>query len=126
MAKTIKTHLAPSPIGPYSQAVEYGDLLFLSGQIAIEPKTGNIVNESITTETHQILKNIQAVLSEAGLTMSSIIKTSIFITDMNFFAELNDEYSNWFESNFPARETVQVAGLPKGVRIEISVIAGLK
>ncbi len=126
MAKTINTHLAPSPIGPYSQAVAYGDLLFLSGQIAIDPASGNLIEGSIESETRQILKNIQAVLEEAGATMASIIKTSIFITDMSYFAELNEEYSKWFESNFPARETVQVAGLPKGVRVEISVIAGLK
>ncbi|MEX1188047.1 MAG: RidA family protein [Bacteroidia bacterium] len=126
MTEIIDTPNAPKPIGPYSQAVKSGNLIFLSGQIAIDPSSGQIINDSVSSETNQIMKNIEAVLLAAGQDLSSIIKTSIFLTDMNYFPVVNEEYAKWFNSNFPARETVQVAGLPKGVRIEISVIATVK
>jgi 2-iminobutanoate/2-iminopropanoate deaminase len=122
----INTDKAPAPIGPYNQAVKFGDLIFLSGQICIDPKTGELVSGSLTDETRQVMLNIREVLNHAGLTMDSIIKTSIFLTDMAYFSEVNEEYSNHLKDNFPARETVQVSGLPKGVRVEISIIAGVE
>ncbi|MCB0820478.1 MAG: RidA family protein [Bacteroidetes bacterium] len=123
MKKIIHTSGAPSPIGPYSQAVQAGNTVFLSGQIAIEPSTGELVKGSLTEETRKVMQNIEAILNEVNLGFDSIVKTGIFLTDMAFFAEVNEEYSRWFKSDFPARETVQVAGLPKGVRVEISMIA---
>ena len=123
MKKIINTSGAPSPIGPYSQAVQAGNAVFLSGQIAIEPSTGELVKGSLTEETRKVMQNIEAILNEVNLGFDSIVKTGIFLTDMAFFAEVNEEYSRWFNSDFPARETVQVAGLPKGVRVEISMIA---
>ncbi len=122
----INTPNAPTPIGPYSQGVQFGNLLFLSGQIAINPANGNLIQGSLKEETQQIMKNIYEVLHFAGLSMDSIIKTSIFLTDMAYFNEVNEEYAKYFSANYPARETVQVSGLPKGVRVEISVIAGLE
>jgi 2-iminobutanoate/2-iminopropanoate deaminase len=121
----INTTKAPPPIGPYSQAVQFGNLLFLSGQISINPATNETISGSLTDETRQVMHNIREVLHHAGLSMDSIIKTSIFLTDMAYFSEVNIEYSKYFNSNFPARETVQVSGLPKGVRVEISIIAGI-
>jgi len=120
----INTPNAPTPIGPYSQGVKFGNMLFLSGQIAIEPSTGELIQGSLKEETQQIMKNIYEVLHFAGLSMDSIIKTSIFLTDMAYFNEVNEIYAQHFSGNYPARETVQVSGLPKGVRVEISVIAG--
>jgi 2-iminobutanoate/2-iminopropanoate deaminase len=120
----INTPNAPIPIGPYSQGVKFGNMLFLSGQIAIEPSTGELIQGSLKEETQQIMKNIYEVLHFAGLSMDSIIKTSIFLTDMAYFNEVNEIYAQHFSGNYPARETVQVSGLPKGVRVEISVIAG--
>lgn len=121
----INTSKAPAPIGPYSQAVQFGNLVFLSGQIALNPNTGELVTGSLTEETKQVMINIREVLHHAGLSMDSVIKTSIFLTDMAYFSEVNAEYANFFDGDFPARETVQVSGLPKGVRVEISIIAGL-
>jgi 2-iminobutanoate/2-iminopropanoate deaminase len=103
-----------------------GNLIFLSGQIAIDPTSGELIQDSLEAETNQVMRNIQAVLREVGLGMDSIVKTSIFLTDMNFFQEVNAAYASWFTSDFPARETVQVGGLPKGVRVEISTIALIK
>lgn len=123
--KIINTPNAPSPIGPYNQAVKFGNLLFLSGQIAIDPSNGNLIEGTLKEETQQIMKNIHEILHFAGLSMNSVLKVSIFLTDMAFFHEVNEEYAQHFTENFPARETVQVSGLPKGVRIEISVIAGI-
>lgn len=121
--KTVITKNAPAPIGPYSQAVWSGNTLYLSGQIAIEPSSGNLVLDSIKAETHQVMKNIEAVLSEAGLGLSNVIKTSIFLQNMDDFAAVNEVYGSYFSADFPARETVQVARLPKNVNVEISVIA---
>lgn len=121
--KIIESSLAPAPIGPYSQAVEVNGMLFVSGIIALVPGTDNLVMDSIEAETHQVMKNMSAILNEAGLTFDHIVKSSIFLMNMADFATVNTVYGSYFKSDFPARETVQVAGLPKGVRVEISVIA---
>lgn len=124
MDKTIiKTADAPAPIGPYNQAVLTGNTLFISGQICIDPPTGGLKNKDIQEETHQVMHNLKAILNEAGMNFNNVVKTSIFITDMNRFAEINEVYGKYFESNFPARETVQVSALPKFVNVEISMIA---
>lgn len=114
---------APAPIGPYNQAVMTGNLLFVSGQICIDPANGELKNGSFTEETHQVMKNLVAILKEAGMTTGQIVKTTIFLTDMKKFAEVNEVYGSYFTGNFPARETVQVAALPKFVNVEISVVA---
>ena len=124
MKKIIETSNAPAPIGPYSQAVLYDDTLYTSGQIAIDPATGNLVSGDITEETKQVMKNIGAVLEEAGMNYENVLKTSIFIKDMNDFQKINTVYGSFFnESTAPARETVEVARLPKDVKVEISVLA---
>jgi len=125
MKKIIQTENAPSPIGPYSQAVMYGNTLFMSGQIAIDPKTSELVEGEIEEETKQVMENIKATLAAANMDMSNIIKSSIFILDMGLFSRINKVYGEYFESDFPARETVAVKTLPKNVNIEISVIAGM-
>ncbi|MCB0699147.1 MAG: RidA family protein [Chitinophagales bacterium] len=122
--KVIRTDNAPAPIGPYNQAIQYGDMLFVSGQIAIDPETGDLIQGDIQEETHMVMKNLKAVLNEAGMDFSNIIKSSIFIMDMGQFAQINEAYAQYFDADPPARETVQVAGLPKGVNVEISVVAG--
>lgn len=122
MKKIINTSNAPAPIGPYSQAVAFGDLLFVSGQIPSKPD-GSIVSDDIKAETNQVMENIGSILTEAGLGFVNIIKTSIFLTDMQTFAQVNEVYGTYFTEQFPARETVQVSALPKGVNVEISVIA---
>ena len=119
----IQTNNAPAAIGPYSQAVLAGNTLYCSGQIAINPSTGTLVLDSIELETHQVMKNILALLVEAKMGFSNIVKTSIFLSDMNQFAQVNEIYSSYLTLPYPARETVQVAKLPKGVNVEISVIA---
>ncbi len=119
----INTANAPSPIGPYNQAILAGDTLYISGQICIEPSTGNLKNKDIQEETHQVMQNIKSILSEAGMNFGHIVKTTIFITDMNQFGQVNEVYGRYFERIFPARETVQVAALPKFVNVEISMIA---
>lgn len=121
--KIIQSKLAPAPIGPYSQAVEVNGMLFVSGIIALVPGTDTLIMDSIEAETHQVMKNMKAILDEAGLGFEHIVKTSIFLMNMGDFATVNSVYGSYFTSDFPARETVQVAGLPKGVRVEISVIA---
>ncbi len=124
MKKTIiNTAKAPTPIGPYSQAVNAGGFLFLSGQIALIPETSDIKNENITAETTQVMENLKAVLQEAGLTFEHVIKTSIFLKEMGSFTAVNEEYGKYFEKDFPARETVAVKTLPKDVNVEISMIA---
>ena len=122
--KIIRTANAPAPIGPYNQAVQYGNMLFVSGQIALDPKDGSLFAGDIEQETEIVMHNIKAILTEAGMDFSNIIKTSIFLMDMGKFATVNEVYAKYFTDNFPARETVQVAGLPRGVQVEISVIAG--
>lgn len=114
---------APKPIGPYSQAVRFNNQLYVSGQIPLDPKTGELVLDSIENATHQVMRNIQALINVAGMQMSDIVKVSIFINDMNDFPKINAVYANYFSADYPARETVQVSGLPMGVPIEISCIA---
>jgi len=124
MPKTIiNTTKAPAPIGPYNQAILKGDELFISGQIGIDPATGQLNNQDIATETRQVMLNLQAILDAAGMNFSDVIKTTIFLTDMNQFAQVNEVYGSFFVADFPARETVQVSALPKFVNVEISMIA---
>ncbi len=124
MKKVIKTSAAPAPIGPYNQAIFAGNTLYISGQIALDPKSGDLINDDLEKETVQVLENLKAILIEAGLNMNHVVKTSIFISDMNNFGQINDVYSRYFLSeNAPARETVEVANLPKFVNVEISAIA---
>src|ERR1700712_1609325 len=122
--KIIKTTNAPDPIGPYNQAVLLGNLLFISGQVAINPSTGNVENANIVDETNLVMQNLQAILSEAGMDFSNTVKTTIFLSDMSLFASVNEVYGKYFTSDFPARETVAVKELPKKVNVEISMIAG--
>ncbi|MGI4021603.1 MAG: RidA family protein [Janthinobacterium lividum] len=123
MKEIINTKEAPQPIGPYNQAVSAGGFLFISGQIAIDPSTEKLVTEEIEAETHLVLKNLKAILTEAGLTFEHIVKTTIFLSDMNNFGIVNEIYGSYFTGNFPARETVEVSVLPKNVNVEISAIA---
>ena len=119
----IKTEKAPAPIGPYNQAVKANGMVFISGQVAFIPATGELEQSSIQAETHQVMKNLQAVLDEAKLTFAHIVKTSIFLSDMALFAQVNEVYGTYFTGDYPARETVAVKGLPRGVNVEISMIA---
>lgn len=119
----IYSSAAPEPIGPYSQAVKAGNLLFLSGQIAINRSTGAIVNSSISDETHQVMMNMDALLKEGGSSFGQVLKCTIFLKDMNNFAVVNDVYGKYFTTHPPARETVEVSRLPKDVNVEISCIA---
>ena len=119
----IKTSSAPAPIGPYNQAILTGNMLFISGQVCIDPATGELKNKDIQQETHQVMHNLRAILTEAGLTFNNVVKTTIFITDMHRFSEVNEVYGKYFTGDFPARETVQVSALPKFVNVEISMIA---
>ncbi|MBB5635659.1 2-iminobutanoate/2-iminopropanoate deaminase [Pedobacter cryoconitis] len=123
MKTIINTSNAPAPIGPYSQAVLANGFLYVSGQIPINPATGELTQSSIKEETQQVMRNLNAVLLEAGFEFTHILKSTIFLSDMDLFAEVNEVYGSYFESDFPARETVAVKGLPKGVNVEISVIA---
>jgi 2-iminobutanoate/2-iminopropanoate deaminase len=124
MSKTIiNTSLAPAPIGPYSQGVLSGNMLFISGQVCIDPAGGQLNNQDIQTETRQVMQNLGAILKEAGMNFSDVVKTTIFLTDMHRFAEVNEVYGKYFTEAFPARETVQVSALPKFVNVEISMIA---
>ena len=124
MRKIITTPHVPAPIGPYNQAVLNGSMLYTSGQIAIDPKTGNLVTDDIKTETKLVMENLRAILTKAGMTFENVLKTSIFISDMHNFAAINEVYATYFnEATAPARETVEVANLPKFVNVEISVIA---
>jgi 2-iminobutanoate/2-iminopropanoate deaminase len=121
--KVINSVNAPAPIGPYNQAIEINGLVFISGQVALIPGTNTIMMDSIEQETEQVMKNLQAILMEAELSFEHVVKTSIFLSNMDYFADVNAIYANYFSANFPARETVQVAGLPRGVNVEISMIA---
>lgn len=119
----INTKGAPAPIGPYNQAVQVGNLLFVSGQIPMDAASGELVTSGIEAETEMVMHNLKAILSEAGMDFQHVVKSTIFIMDMGQFAQINAVYGKYFPENAPARETVQVAQLPKGVNIEISVIA---
>tara|TARA_B110000879_G_scaffold97007_1_gene132296 strand:+ start:9540 stop:9920 length:381 start_codon:yes stop_codon:yes gene_type:complete len=121
--KTINTPNAPAAIGPYSQAILAGDTLYCSGQIALDPVTGNLVMDSIAAETHQIMKNVIAVLEEAKMSLDNVVKCSIFMSSIDHYAAINEVYSEYFQVNPPAREAVAVKTLPKEVNVEISVIA---
>jgi 2-iminobutanoate/2-iminopropanoate deaminase len=123
MKKIINTPNAPAPIGPYSQAVQSGNMLFVSGQVAINPATGDLVMDSLEAETTQVMNNLQAVLTEAGFGFDNIVMTTIFLADMGDFATVNSIYGKYFTADFPARATVAVKTLPKNVNVEISVIA---
>lgn len=123
MKKIINTTKAPAPIGPYNQAVLANNMLFVSGQVAIDPVSGKIITGDIKLEARQVMENIKAILTEAGMTFGNIVKTTIFLTDMNNFSAVNEVYGSYFSSDFPARETVQVSRLPKDVSVEISVMA---
>ena len=124
MKKIITTQNAPAAIGPYSQAVQYGNLLFVSGQIAIDPQTGNLVEGDIEAQTEQVLKNLTAIIAKAGMAVADVLKCSCFLKDMNDFARFNAVYENYFGESLPARETVEVSRLPKDVRVEVSAICG--
>lgn len=121
--KIINTTNAPAPIGPYNQAVQFGNLLFISGQIALDPSTGELVQGDVQAEARQVMKNLAAILSAAGMDFSNVLKSSIFLMDMGQFAQVNEVYGSYFGDDAPARETIQVAGLPKGVKVEISMVA---
>ncbi len=124
MKKIINTSKAPAPIGPYNQAIFGGNTLYVSGQIALDPESGDLKTDDLETETLQVLENLKAIITEAGLSLENVVKTSIFISDMNNFGKINEVYSRYFDSeNAPARETVEVANLPKFVNVEISAIA---
>lgn len=121
--KIILTEQAPAPIGPYSQAVAIGDLLFLSGQIPLDPKTGALLDSDIETATKQVFENIRAVLAAEGLDFTHVVKTTVFMQDLGLFPRMNAVYATFFPENPPARSTVQAAALPKGVSVEVEVVA---
>lgn len=121
--RIINTNEAPAPIGPYSQAVQAGSFLFISGQVAINPATGNVDAKDINEETFQVMKNLTAILHEAQMDFNNVIKTTIFLSDMSHFAAVNEIYAGFFTGDYPARETLAVKGLPKNVNVEISMIA---
>jgi len=127
MKKIIKTPKAPAPIGPYNQAVLAGNTLYVSGQIALDPATGELLTGSIEEETHLVMKNLEAVLAAAGADFTQVVKSTIFVKDMGQFSRINEVYGAYFDTDdAPARETVEVANLPKYVNVEISVIAVLE
>ena len=120
----INTKNAPAPIGPYNQAIKIGNMLYISGQVALDPLNNNLVKSSITDETHQVMKNLSAILEEAGMDFTNVVKTTIFLSDMSYFKEINSIYGSYLkDGEEPARETVAVKTLPKEVNIEISMIA---
>jgi 2-iminobutanoate/2-iminopropanoate deaminase len=121
----IQSGNAPAPIGPYNQAVKSGNFLFVSGQVALKPGTNDLANSDIIEETHQVLQNIKAILAEAEMDFRNIVKTTIFLSDMELFSRVNEIYAKYFDGFFPARETIAVKGLPKNANIEISVIAAV-
>ena len=124
MKQIVSTKNAPQAIGPYSQAVQYGDFLFVSGQIAIDPQTANIIEGDIEVQTEQVLKNIAAIIEAAGMSLQDVVKCTCFLKDMNDFARFNAVYENYFGESLPARETVEVSRLPKDVLVEVSAICG--
>ncbi len=124
MRKTIVTQNAPQAIGPYSQAIQYGDFLFVSGQVPIDPSTGDVVAGDIEAQTDRVLKNIAAIIEAAGMSLQNVVKCTCFLKDMNDFASFNAVYENYFGKSLPARETVEVARLPKDVHVEVSAICG--
>jgi 2-iminobutanoate/2-iminopropanoate deaminase len=126
MKKIIETALAPSPVGPYNQAIVAGHTLYVSGQIAIDPVTGDLVQADIEAETHRVMKNLSAILTEAGASFEDVVKCSVFVKDMQMYGRINAVYSSYFDdATAPARELVEVSNLPKFVNVEISLIAHL-
>jgi len=126
MKKIINTNNAPAPVGPYNQSIQHGDTLYISGQIAINPANGELVTGNIEEETHQVMSNIKAILTEAGSSFENVIKCSVFVSDMKLYSRINAVYAEYFdEATAPARELVEVANLPKFVNIEISTIAAV-
>jgi 2-iminobutanoate/2-iminopropanoate deaminase len=123
MKEIISTENAPGAIGPYSQAVKTGNMVFLSGQIPIDPQTGEFVSGGVAEQTEQVLKNLSAVLEAAGMSLNNVVKTSVFLADMNDFTAMNEVYARYFSENKPARATVQAARLPRDARVEIECIA---
>jgi len=123
MKQIIKTDKAPAPIGPYNQAVKTNENLYISGQIAIDPATNELIQGSVKDEAHRVMQNLKAILEEAKLTFEHVVKTTIFLSDMSLFGEVNEIYGSYFSGDYPARETVAVKGLPKNVNVEISMIA---
>ena len=123
MKKIITSKNAPAPIGPYSHGVLFGNMLFVSGQVGKHPVTGDLMLADIKTETTQVMENVKGILTDAGMDFTHIVKTTIFLTDMNNFAEVNEVYGSYFKGDYPARETVQVSKLPLNVNVEISVTA---
>jgi 2-iminobutanoate/2-iminopropanoate deaminase len=121
--RVINTAKAPAPIGPYNQAIVSNNMLYISGQIPINPETNELIIGDVATETHQSMRNIAAILEEAGVNFNHVVKTTIFLSDMTLFARVNEVYGSYFSGDYPARETVAVKGLPKGVNVEISMIA---
>ena len=121
--KIVNTTDAPPPIGPYNQGIQVGNLLFISGQVCIDPVSGSVKNKDLQEETHQVMHNLKAILQAANMGFGNVVKTTIFLTDMNRFSEVNEIYAKYFDGDFPTRETVQVAALPKFVNVEISMIA---
>ena len=125
MKQVIHTDSAPAAIGPYSQAIQIGDLLFVSGQVPIDPSTGAVVEGDIKAQAQQSLNNLKAILNAAGTNMGAVVKTTVFLADMNDFAAMNEVYAQFFQEPFPARSAVQVARLPKDAKVEIEAIAQL-
>jgi 2-iminobutanoate/2-iminopropanoate deaminase len=123
--KVINTAKAPAPIGPYNQAIISNNMIFISGQIALNAATNEIVTGDVAAETHQVMRNLHEILKEAGLNFNHVIKTTIFLSDMGLFGAVNEVYGSYFSGDYPARETVAVKGLPKNVNVEISMIATL-
>ena len=123
MKQIINTTNAPAPIGPYSQAIMVNGILFISGQVAIIPATGEVDVTNVNSETHQVMKNLEAILTEAGLNFNNVVKTTILLSSMDLFARVNEVYGSYFTTEYPARETFAVKGLPKNVNVEISMIA---
>ena len=123
MKSIIFTEKAPAPIGPYSQAVQTGNMLFVSGQIPIDPATNQLISGTIKDEAEQVMQNLGALLLKAGFSFENVVKTTIFLSEMNHFGDVNEVYGSYFKSDYPARETVAVLGLPKNVNVEISLIA---
>ena len=123
--RVINTEKAPAPIGPYNQAIISNSMIYISGQIPLNPETGELVSGDIATETHQVMRNLDEILKEAGINFNHVVKSTIFLTDMSLFASVNEVYGSYFSADYPARETVAVKGLPKNVNVEISMIAAM-
>ena len=121
--RIIKTEKAPAPIGPYNQAVLTNGMLYISGQIPLDAETNELISADIATETHKVMRNLQAILEAAEINFNHVVKSTIFLTDMNLFSAVNEVYGSYFSNDYPARETVAVKGLPKNVNVEISMIA---